>query len=183
MPQRHHNGYGTLRTWKIISDSTALSVVPSATHAIQSWLITIVVGIGMYWVANHMVSIEDQTGLVLWNSIVIGTPLLMLVVFTIQWALRDKRPYFVVHLKTRQVYLPRLDIQFPVEDQNATFVHDIFLIRGDDDVSEFNLVFHIGPNETSYPILKALGRCSSLKKLGKAIQTVGLHCVERKTTC
>jgi hypothetical protein len=146
-------------------------------------MITIAGGIGMYWLANHVVTIEDASDLAMWNAIVIGTPLLMAVFMSIHWVIRDKRPYLVVNLQGMEVSLPREGIRFPVGDPAYTFVHELFSVRGDDDVSEFNLVRDIGLNETSHPILRTLGRHSSFAKLGQTLQFAGLQFTARKTSC
>ena len=105
----------------------------------------------------------------------------MALVMSIHWIIRDKRPYLIVNLQDMEVSLPRHDLSFPVGDPSYTFVYELFSRKGDDDVSEFNLVRHIGPNENCHPLLRTLGKNASFSKLGETLRFAGLQFTERKT--
>jgi len=133
----------------------------------------------MYWMANHLVPIKDDTFLQLWNLICLSTPVLIALAMGGLWFCRDKRPYIQVDLSAMKVSLPRLGVDFSVLDPNATFVYDVISPRGDDDVCEFNLVLNSDSEELLHPILRNLGRCSVYEKLGGTLQAAGLRYQKR----
>ncbi len=179
MPERHHSSYSSTITWKVVRDPSSISIVPSARNGIASLLITVAGGVGMYWVANHAVTVEDRTDLVLWNFICFSTPVLMALIMGGLWICRDKRPYIQVDLSAKKVSLPRSGVDFSVQDPNATFVYDVISPRGDDDVCEFNLVVNSGREELLHPILRNLGKCPVYEKLGRTLQAAGLQYQKR----
>jgi hypothetical protein len=179
MPARHHSSYSTTITWKVVRDPSSIRVVPSARGGIVAWLITLAGGAGMYWVANHVVTIEDRSGLMLWNLICVSTPGIMALIMGLLWFYRDKRPYIHVDLSAMKVSLPRSNVEFSVQDPNAKFVYDVISPRGDDVVCEFNLIMSPGKEEKIHAILRNLGKNSSYENLGRTLQAAGLQFQKR----
>lgn len=181
MTQRQHSSYGTTITWKVASTPTSISVVPSASDGLVSLLITVLGGLGLYWVANRIVEIENKQGLMLLNWICISTPALQALVMGGLWYFRDKRPFILVDLQTMKITLPRSGVAFSLEDSNATFVHDVISSRGDDTVCEFNLVFDPGENEKVHPILRNLGKSALYERLGQTLKAAGFSFQKRNS--
>jgi hypothetical protein len=167
--------------WRVVSTPQSITVVPSARDGVLTLLITIIGGVGMYWLVNHALEIEDKTGLMLANFICVSTPLLMALVMGVWWKFRDKRPHLLIDLRANAVSLPRSGLEFPIQSPDAVFVYDTISARGDDTVCEFNLLLGRGEGTTTHPIFHNLGRCTAYSKLGRTLQATGLRFESRKS--
>jgi hypothetical protein len=185
MLRKSHISYSNMRAWKIVRQDDVLSVVPSLSPALANGWIVLPGSAFFWWLAHCKASIPDRTFLLLWDSILFGTPLFIFAIAIVVWRRTREGglPYLKITKTIALAELPRHEIRFHAGDPKYTFVHDHFIDKKGpmDPASEFNLVANVGENEIATPLLKFLGYFKLFDQLGAELESLGFRFLQRTT--
>lgn len=185
--KRNHSGYSNIRSWKEKEDSEVYTILPAPNAPFFQLLITIPVAGAFYWLLHHKLDILDETGLLMADCILIGTSILMAVIFLYNRnkTMKDMRPYLLFSKSKREVLFPRHDRSYRLKDSHTFFVtHDFFDEGGEHSYSELNLIEPREGEDDCFPLLHHLGRYKAYDRIGKKLEASGVPFVfrEQKST-
>jgi len=175
--KRNHFSYNNLKNWKEEENEGSYAIVPAPNASLFQLIIPIPVAGVFYWLLHHKLDISDKSGLLMADCIVVGTSILMIVMFLYQRhkTMKDLRPHLLFSASTGELLLPRHDKAYQLKDSHQFFVsHDFFNEGGEHAYSELNLIEPLGNGENCYPLLHHLGRYRAFDRIGKKLETLGV---------
>lgn len=181
--KRNHSGYSNIKDWKEKEERGYYSIIPAPNAYFFQLLITIPIAGVFYWLLHYKLDISDESGLLMADFILIGTPILMVVICLYhRYKIRkDLRPYLLFSEATGELLVPRHDKLYQPKDSRAFFIaHDFFDEGGEHAYSELNLIEPLEGGENCFPLLHHLGRYRAYDRIGKKLEASGIPFVFRE---
>lgn len=181
--KRNHSGYSNIRNWKEKEERGFYSIIPAPNASLFQLLTAIPVAGVFYWLLHHKLDIPDETGLLMADLILLGTSILMVVIFLFHrhTTKKDLRPHLSFSEATGELLVPRHERSYQLKDSHAFFIaHDFFDEGGEHAYSELNLIEPMEEGENCFPLLHHLGRYRAYDRIGKKLEARGVPFVFRE---
>ena len=181
--KRNHSSYSNLKNWKEQEGKDFYAIAPAPNAPFFQLLTTIPVAGVFYWLLHYKFNIQDTAWLFIMDCILIGTSILMLIVFLCSrhQTMKDRRPHLLFSESKGELLFPRVNKTFQLNDPHVFFVaHDFFDEGEEHAYSELNLIEPLDNGENCIPLLRHLGRFRAFDRIGKKLEAFGIPFKFRK---